>query len=128
VAEAKPVGAKPPVPRLTGGLATAWRQYNRRGLAATVHWAPIGRSAASPPVLQDVEDRLRAPQPDFRHFHDGASRTRTGDLLGAIHSPYAGGNRVVQPFLAVPPGCPNTFPNTLRAVLQLDNINREHDT
>jgi hypothetical protein len=46
-------------------------------------------------------------------FH-GASRTRTGDLLGAIQSPYVAGNRMVEPFFAPPPGRPNTSPALCR--------------
>jgi hypothetical protein len=50
-------------------------------------------------------------------FH-GASRTRTGDLLGAILALYAARIRMMTRFLLNAFMSPNTFPNILRPVLQ----------
>jgi hypothetical protein len=66
----------------------------------------------------DVAGRSYQPRtpPICGGFH-GASRTRTGALLGAIQSPYAGGNRMVERLSPQDGVTPNTFPNTLQPVL-----------
>jgi hypothetical protein len=53
-------------------------------------------------------------------FH-GASRTRTGDLLGAIYALFWPDFGLTSGFPSVRVGFPNTFPNSLRPVLQYDN-------
>src|SRR4029453_10816177 len=49
-----------------------------------------------------------------------ASRTRTGDLLGAISALSAPGFSLTSGFPSLGVGSPNTFPNTLQPVLQSD--------
>ena len=67
--------------RGTGGVRTAWREL-RRACSSTSHnlpQRPRNASAASAPE-QQKRPRCRGL------FFDGASRTRTGDLLGAIQA------------------------------------------
>ena len=73
-----------------------------------------------------MEGELLDPHPDcggrrkpacgagFRS--DGASRTRTGDLLGAIQSVRSPRKRMVKPLPVYALTLPNIFPNTLRPV------------
>jgi hypothetical protein len=64
---------------------------------------------------------LRKRKPPISGDFDGASRTRTDDLLGAIpalSSPEFGLSRC---FSGLRAGSPNTFPNSLQLVLQYDN-------
>ena len=49
---------------------------------------------------------------------DGASRTRTGDLLGAISALFWPEFSLASGFPSLPVSSPNTFPNTLQPVLQ----------
>ena len=49
----------------------------------------------------------------MRAFGHRASRTRTGDLMGAIQSLQNFGRCMVKPFRTFPPARPNIFPNTL---------------
>ncbi len=54
---------------------------------------------------------------DLRRFH-GASRTRTGDLLGAISALSGPEFGLTSGFPSLRVSSPNTFPNTLQPVLQ----------
>jgi hypothetical protein len=57
---------------------------------------------------------------DLRRFH-GASRTRAGDLLGAISAVSDGESGFMTRFPSLSLDSPNTFPNILWLVLHLDN-------
>jgi len=61
-------------------------------------------------VRKQKELRLQA-------FH-GASRTRTGDLLGAISALSGPAFGLSSGFPSLRVGSPNTFPNTLQPILQ----------
>jgi hypothetical protein len=57
----------------------------------------LARSQRPPDASMAPPVSRLAPKerPALRASRHGASRTRTGDLLGAIHSPYVAGNRMV---------------------------------
>jgi hypothetical protein len=56
--------------------------------------------------------------PICRPLYDRASRTRTGDLLGAISALAEAGFGFVESFPATRHRSPNTFPNISAPVLQ----------
>jgi hypothetical protein len=57
------------------------------------------------------------PPHKFLQISDGASRTRTDDLLGAISAPSGSELGLISGFPSLRVGSPNTFPNSLQPVL-----------